>query len=420
MSRDLPELLFHEYDLSQTLESGLNKARETVDAIPEDQFLNTDDDTLLEHVYSRFEVIPIELYEDRMEMDPQETQVDVSHDFLRGNFDHNGPCSVPGILVKVTVPFAGDPFLWKCKPNPYTRNPPRANVITSPKGESGYIEILATRPTDVAVDGSELKRQIDDILRNVKDYLENIRKNVESHNQRQKNHIRQCIANRRQRLGKHAEVVKAINIPLKKKPGAPDISALPIKRKLVRPLPAAPNKPPEPGIRDEDYEHILKVIRHEGRSFETNPGTFAKHGEEELRDIIRAHLNGHYEGQATAETFRVSGKTDICIEDSNRAAFVAECKIWHGNTELLKALDQLLGYLTWRDCKAALIIFNTKNAGFSEIQSNMHGIIQGHTKFIKNLDVSEPGEWRFLLRSKSDEEREVILHVFLFNLFVKT
>jgi len=84
-----------------------------------------------------------------------------------------------------------------------------------------------------------------------------------------------------------------------------------------------------------------------------------------LRDILLAHLNGHYQGDATGEAFRRSGKTDIRIEDGIRAAFVAECRVWNGQKELSQAIDQLLGYLTWRDCKAAIIIFNKHNSKFS-------------------------------------------------------
>lgn len=78
-----------------------------------------------------------------------------------------------------------------------------------------------------------------------------------------------------------------------------------VKRKLVRPLPPAPKGgyKPEPGITDDDYKHILSVIRHEGRTFETTPSTYAVHDEEELRDILLAHLNGHYQGAASAEAF---------------------------------------------------------------------------------------------------------------------
>jgi hypothetical protein len=175
---------------------------------------------------------------------------------------------------------------------------------------------------------------------------------------------------------------------------------------------------PEPGIRDEDYAHILKVIRHEGRSFEATPGTFAVHDEEELRDIILAHLNGHYEGDATGETFRRHGKTDIRLEDQNRAAFVGECKVWRGARELTKAVDQLLSYLTWRDCKAALILFNKDVAGFSAIQAKVPDILKQHPKCLRQADVEQPGEWCFQFRSADDDERQITMHVFLFNLYV--
>jgi hypothetical protein len=73
--------------------------------------------------------------------------------------------------------------------------------------------------------------------------------------------------------------------------------------------------------------NILTIIRHDGRTFEATPKTYAVHDEEELRDIIRAHLNGHYKGDATGETFRRAGKTDLRIEAESRTAFVAECKV---------------------------------------------------------------------------------------------
>jgi len=50
------------------------------------------------------------------------------------------------------------------------------------------------------------------------------------------------------------------------------------------------------------------VIRHEGCSYERTPEPFAKHDEEELRDILMSHLNGHYHGLANGEAFRKRGK----------------------------------------------------------------------------------------------------------------
>lgn len=419
MNRDLPELLFNKYDLHEVFKSIIEKAREEVDSIPEKQFLFSNDNEVIEHVFSKLQVIPIELHEEAKQMEPQETKVDVRYDYNRIIRDKSQPFLIPGLEIIVSIPFSGDPLLWECQPSSYTLNPPRAYVKKAiGKDEYGYIQIVMSCPTDALKDGSEFKQHIEKTLGDIRSYLKTIKNEIDGHNQRIRTHIQQCVENRRQRLGKHAEIVKVLDIPLKRKSGAPDMTELPIKRRIIRPLPTTPSSPSELGIRDEDYEHILKVIRHEGRTFETTPRTYIKHDEEELRDIILAHLNGHYDGLATGETFRGTGKTDIRIEDQNRAAFVAECKIWRGKNELVEAINQLLGYLTWRDCKTALIIFNTQNAHFSEIQTKLPEIIQNHNKFINVINFKEQGEWRYKFRSLNDDERYIILHVLLFNLFV--
>lgn len=63
---------------------------------------------------------------------------------------------------------------------------------------------------------------------------------------------------------------------------------------------------------------------------------------------LLATLNTHYD-QATGETFRKIGKTDILIEFDNKAAFIGECKIWHGEKVFQDAIQQVLNYSTWRD-----------------------------------------------------------------------
>ena len=63
----------------------------------------------------------------------------------------------------------------------------------------------------------------------------------------------------------------------------------------------------------------------------------------------------------------IPAKRTSSSPEGDRAAFVAECKIWHGAKKLVESLDQLVRYLTWRDCKAALVIFNMNTAGFAEL-----------------------------------------------------
>jgi hypothetical protein len=91
---------------------------------------------------------------------------------------------------------------------------------------------------------------------------------------------------------------------------------------------------------------------------ELSPHVFYNMGEEDLRTHFLVQLNGAFKGQATGETFNFQGKTDILIRVEGKNVFIAECKFWKGEEALFATLDQLLSYLSWRDTKAALLVFN--------------------------------------------------------------
>jgi hypothetical protein len=276
---------------------------------------------------------------------------------------------------------------------------------------------LLSQPADESPE--RFKSRLDEELKSIRFYIDAQRRQIDQFNSGLIGPINSAIAARRERLKRNEGIQDLLGIPLKQKEGVPTVEPIRIARKLVRPLPPPPKTgyQAEPGITDEDYRHILSVIRHEGRTFEATPKTYAVHDEEELRDILLAHLNGHYQGAAAGEAFRRSGKTDIRIEDKNRAAFVAECKVWRGAKELSSAVDQLLGYLTWRDCKAALIIFNKNNAKFTELLGRIPETVQGHEKFRQVLNKGQDGEWEFLMTSREDDARQVRVHVFVFNIY---
>ena len=408
--------LFCNRDLSDVLRGHVESVQGNVDNIPQSQFLATDDDTLLKHVFSEMEIQPIEIHEDRMEMEQHESKMDVSRDWRRNPFDDGRRIEVPSVRVVVSIPYTGCAELWQLKPNHWMSTMPYGNIRQSGRDGIGYLDLVIERPTDTSPE--EYKNAVEESLKGVRFYLGGQQKQLEQHHNELKNHIQNAITKRQKHLEQHTAVLKALDIPLKRRNGAPSVEPIQVKRKLVKPLPPAPNTPREPGIRDEDYSHILKVIRHEGRSFETTPATFAKHDEESLRDIILAHLNGHYDGIAKGEAFRQAGKTDIQIEQDNRAAFVAECKVWRGAKEVTNAIDQLLGYLTWRDCKAALIVFNKTVGGFSELQTKLPEAMLSHELVLKQIESGQPGEWRFCFRSADDPDRQITIHVFLFNLYV--
>lgn len=107
-----------------------------------------------------------------------------------------------------------------------------------------------------------------------------------------------------------------------------------------------------------DHDRILSILHNMAFVMERNPKVFHSAGENLIRDHFLVQLNGQYDGGATGETFNANGRTDIVVKDGSMHLFIAECKIWHGEKEFLEAIDQLFEYLTWRDCKAAIIVFS--------------------------------------------------------------
>ena len=118
----------------------------------------------------------------------------------------------------------------------------------------------------------------------------------------------------------------------------------------------------------------------------------------------------------------VDSKTDIHITEEGRAAFIGECKVWSGEKELQRGLQQLLSYLTWRHCKTALIVFNKDRAKFIELLEKAAAALRSADKlFLQNISSdSAQGEWRMLFRSPEDDGHEVTVHLFLFNLYVES
>ena len=410
-------LLFYDGDMYATLQALQGSIASRVDSIPRNQFLNTSIEELTQHILSTVVVEPLTLYEDRAEMEQRETNIDVSGWRDRNPFQDPGPIYVAGTEIVVTIPYSGDQSLWKVRPNHWQSVFPRADVRGPGHDGIGYLEITLSQPADEAPE--RFKARLDEELKSIRFHVDAQRRQIDQFNAGLSGPISAAVTARRQRLKKNEGIKELLGIPLKQREGTPPVEPINLTRKLVRPLPPPPKTgyQPEPGITDEDYRHILSVIRHEGRTFEATPKTYAVHDEEELRDILLAHLNGHYQGAAVGEAFRRSGKTDIRIEDQNRAAFIAECKVWRGQKELCAAINQLLGYLTWRDCKAALVIFNKNNAKFTELLGRIHETIQAHEKFRQVLSKGQDGEWEFLMTSREDDARQVRVHVFMFNIY---
>lgn len=197
--------------------------------------------------------------------------------------------------------------------------------------------------------------------------------------------------------------------------------AIPAKRRespAKRPTVAIGKYEPEPILDEKEYQHILEVLKSMSLVIERNPSSFASLDEEAIRDHFLLQLNGHYEGSATGETFNASGKTDILIRAENRNVFIAECKFWRGPKGFDEAIDQLLGYLSWRDSKCALLVFN-KTKDSTAVRQKMHEVMESRSQLRKIVFHRPDGDSRYVLVKDSDPGREISVTTQLYDMPTK-
>jgi hypothetical protein len=111
---------------------------------------------------------------------------------------------------------------------------------------------------------------------------------------------------RKEKFLKDKGLVEALGFPIKTRDSDSQTYAAPATRKklpIQKPAVTSGTFKPEPRLEMEHYEHMLTVIASMIQVMERSPQAFAKMGEEDLRTHILVQLNGHYEGQATGETF---------------------------------------------------------------------------------------------------------------------
>ena len=205
-------------------------------------------------------------------------------------------------------------------------------------------------------------------VNSIKEYLRSLSESATQFNSQLENLVTSQLKARKDRLLADAGMTAAIGLPMKKRDGAPTTYAVPVARHVpkIEQIKVTGAFKPEPALSDEDYQEILRIVKNMVHVMELSPHAFFAMGEEDLRSHFLVQLNGAYQGQATGETFNFQGKTDILIRVDGKNVFIAECKFWKGEKAFLATIDQLLSYLSWRDTKTAVILFN-RNAGFTAV-----------------------------------------------------
>ena len=399
--------LFSTNDLFLTLQAQEQNAHKAIDNADPSRLLGANTSDLVAAFSEDFRVNPLILKEEEVQIDQKETQVDVSRDPFRMIPDSSEPFYVKGTDTAFFVPFEGDAALFNCQPSTFTLSPPRGYVNN---GE------LILRYVQTEPNANAIKREFDRDLASIKQYLASISEQVARFNEELKGKINLWVQTRRSWLLTNQNMVASLGFPMRRRADAPATYAAPnVRRKPAMARVPTSAKPfqPEPELEIAEYEHILSVISSMVQVIERSPHAFEGMGEEDLRQHFLVQLNGHYEGQATGETFNFEGKTDILIRSEGKNIFIAECKFWKGPESLIKAIDQLLGYASWRDTKTALLVFN-RDRNFTTVLEKIPEVAKAHAQFKRQVDYKAESGFRFVLQHRDDPSKELILTVLAF------
>jgi hypothetical protein len=309
-------------------------------------------------------------------------------------------------IFTLMVPFTGDEQVFHLKASTYTLCPPEFKT-GSDRLWLTYVTDGIRQPTE-----EEIRKDFDSQLDEIERHLEFARNDIRPFQFQIEQQLPGLVAQRRAKLLKDRQLNANIGFPVRRRNDA-DTYAVPIRRAAipVRSTPAAGRGSqfePEPAIADGDYEAALKVLLNMRNALERNPSTAQKMNEEEIRNLLLVGLNAQFEGDAAGEVFNCTGKTDILIRAGDRNVFIGECKIYKGPKTITAALDQLLGYLTWRDTKAALLLF-IRDGDVTSIIDKAVAMLEEHPNFKRAGAIRTEDRVDVVVHANGDPAREIRL-----------
>jgi hypothetical protein len=317
---------------------------------------------------------------------------------VEGKFLSNKPGEefVVGFLYCVTYPFVGDSELF----NFYSDNQSPVKM----RGAVTNDHLIIAHSSD-KFDSMDVDAPLEAKLRDIENELNRQRGKIDSFNKNIKEVVKIRIEQRKARLSAMGQVLNRLGYPLtRRKEDDAGTIVVPIARKLLRPVPAISKASvPEYRLNEVDYRAVLQMLASMSLAMERSPTTFAHLTEEQIRDFFLVTLNANFDGAATGETFNRTGRTDILIRSGNSNIFVCECKFWDGSAKHSDTIDQLLSYVTWRDTRTAILIFN-RRANFTAVLAKIAETTKSHSSFIEEKATDTETEFRYIFRHPRDEE----------------
>jgi hypothetical protein len=312
-------------------------------------------------------------------------------------------------MAKYRLPYSGSPELWTKVPNGELTVWGRTGDPLAPVEVGGpdhlVISILATDQEQW-----QLKNERTAIINHLTTKVGWVNQQVDEWNERIRTRVRQHLLQQVE-LSEQAEALDlASDIPIYRAPIEEQVP-IPVERKSIRPAQtgtpgAARSVDTDPALAQGIYNDVVQTIEQMTRAMELMPTTALKLDEEEIRNLILFVLNANYRGAVAGEVFNGEGKTDILLRWDGANAFIGECKFWKGPQAFRDAIEQMLGYVTWRDTKAAMIVF-MRGGKPTEIMESAKKELREHEAFESELPDGTSTRGDFVLHAKGDPEQKI-------------
>lgn len=403
---------FRGIDLREHLSKQKEKLKQAISQYSNDEIMANDINILADNLYEQFYVQPVTIFEeDTTRRSIREQKIQRQSTMYYFNSHSSDTVEVDGVCITFYFPFDGDSLLFSCRTSTFSLSGyPDISL------ESGYFSISyykSLREMSGSENQAKITNELNRDVREIRSGIQYANADVVLYNGSLREYALQGLTDRKKRIESFYTIANAFEISLEKSEYAE--RQINIKRNITPIAHTYNTEKPYYCISDQDYSDILDVIKHTASTYERTPQSYRSMQEEDLRNALLATLNATYKGMATGETFRNKGKTDICIEQENRAAFVAECKMWKGQKEVEAALSQLDGYLTWRDCKAALLYFVRKK-DFLRVLTVAKETLANNGA-VRKLEEIDKNEFACDMISVTNPGQIVKVRVMLFNLY---
>ena len=398
---------------STVFEAQGNKCKNAIASLTAEKMDQTDREAWVDYFVSKYEVVPLDIHPETMRLEIEEKSVRVYNQWSRMLPGESEYLNRPGIQTICRVEFSGDSSLFEVVPSMHTLSSFIADRIEKPGMNGiGYL-VLSFELTQEEASSDSIQSHFENEIASFKQEADRVNVDARAFNQSLRPLVEGAVDARIKQLDKLASIRQGLNIPLNRIKDAPMAKPVPMPKKKVtfnEPKPSN-DESPAYSIADSDFRHITEVIDSLCSVMEAAPGSYHSFGEEQLRDHLLSVLNTHYDN-ATGETFRNHGKTDILIPFENHAAYIAECKCWHGKKKFQDAIAQLFSYTTWRDTKVSVVVFNKDVRNFDTVMSAIDSELMKIA-----FGVSREDHSRWSCSIQNDDGRIMHVTVQAFNLF---